>query len=79
MAKTLQERLSLPYFNMGIDVFVQMSPYKFNIDNFAVQWEFASNMWHAVKLFSDMGFNLVVLCIFFKGNPLKKCVTLLTI
>jgi len=77
LAKTLQDKLSKPYFNMDVDVFAQMSPYKFNIDNCTIQWEFASKMWFSVKLFSDMGFNLVVPCIFFDDNPLKKCVTLL--
>lgn len=78
LAKTLQDRLSHPYFKMDVDVFCSMSPEKFNIDNYSVQWEFVSNMFHAVKLFSDMGFNLIVPCIFLEdGDFLKKCVTLL--
>jgi Chloramphenicol 3-O-phosphotransferase len=82
LAKTLQDRLSTPYFHMDVDVFCLMAPEKFGIDgNYSVQWEFVSNMFHAVKLFSDMGFNLVVPCIFLEYDEnadfLKKCVTLL--
>jgi len=80
LAKTLQNRLSQPYFNMDVDVFARMAPShgKFYVDNnYSIQWEFASNMFHSVKLFSDMGFNLIVPVIFFEGNPLNKCVTIL--
>ena len=81
LAKTLQNRLSHPYFHMDVDVFCLMSPDKFNIDDYSLQWKFVSNMFYAVKLFSDMGFNLVVPCIFLEYDEnadfLKKCVTLL--
>lgn len=78
LAKTLQGRLSHPYFHMDVDVFCLMAPEKFSIDNYTVQWNFVSNMFHAVKLFSDMGFNLIVPCIFLEdGDFLKRCVTLL--
>ena len=82
LAKTLQRRLAQPYFNMDIDAFCMMSPERFNIDNFSVQHNFVSNMFHAVKVFSDIGFNLVVPCVFlgdFTGacDFLNKCVALL--
>ena len=78
LAKTLQGRLSQPYFHMDVDVFCLMAPEKFGVDgDYSVQWKFVSNMFHAVKLFSDMGFNLVVPCIFDNGDFLKNCVTLL--
>ena len=78
LAKVLQDRLSQPYFHMDVDVFCNMAPDKFNIDDYSVQWQFVSNMFHAVKLFSDMGFNLIVPCIFLEdGDFLERCVTLL--
>jgi chloramphenicol 3-O phosphotransferase len=81
LAKTLQERLSHPFFHMDVDVFCLMSPEKFNIDNYSVQWNFVSNMFHTVKLYADMGFNLIVPCAFLNeghfGDFLKNCVTLL--
>ena len=86
LAKTLQGRLSHPYFHMDVDTFCLMSPEKFNVDNYSVQHNFVSNMFHAVKLFSDLGFNLVVPCVFLedsgaggsdKFNFLDKCVNLL--
>jgi len=78
LAKTLQERLSQPYFHMDVDAFCLMSPEKFNVDDYSLQHKFVSNMYHVVKLFSDMGFNLVVPCVFLEGYGfLEKCVTLL--
>ena len=81
LAKTLQDRLSSPYFHMDVDVFCLMAPEKFNIEDYSVQHKFVSNMFHAVKLFSDMCFNLIVPCIFLEYDEnadfLKKCVTLL--
>ena len=77
-AKALQGQLSQPYFHMDVDVFCLMAPEKFGKDgDYSVQWEFVSNMFHAVKLFSDMGFNLVVPCIFDNGDFLKNCIMLL--
>ena len=78
LAKALQERLLQPYFHMDVDVFCLMAPEKFGIDgDYSVQWKFVSDMFHAVKLFSDRGFNLIVPCIFDKGDFLKNCLMLL--
>jgi len=78
LAKTLQNHLPQPYFHMDVDVFCLMSPEKFNIEDYSVQWRFVSEMFAAVKLFSDMGFHLVVPCIFLEGGDfLEKCVSLL--
>jgi chloramphenicol 3-O phosphotransferase len=82
LAKTLQGQLSYPYFHMDVDVFCLMAPEKFGINgDYSVQWKFVSNMFHSVKLFSDMGFNLIVPCVFLANDNdgvfLKKCLTLL--
>ena len=81
LAKALQDRLHEPYFHMDVDVFCLMAPEKFNIDDYSVQMNFVKNMFHAVKLFSDMGFNLIVPVVFLDdgdgGDFLKKSVSLL--
>jgi len=74
LAKTLQERLLEPYFHMDVDVFCNMAPAKFNIVDSSIQWEFVINMFEVVKLYSNMGFNLIVPCIFWYDELLEKCV-----
>ena len=78
LAKELQDRLPEPYFHIDVDAFCNMAPAKFNVDNYSVQSQFVENMFHVVKLFSDMGFNLIVPCIFLEGGDfLARCVELL--
>ena len=79
MAKVLQERASSPFFLMDVDAFVGMAPMKFtDNDGQSVQFEFVARMFHAVRLFSDMGFNLVVPVIFVDGSGLlEDAITLL--
>ena len=78
LAKVLQERLSSPYFHMDVDTFCLMAPQKFLVDDYSLQHRFVTNMFQAVKLFSDEGFNIVAPCAFLEGYGfLEKCVTLL--
>jgi chloramphenicol 3-O phosphotransferase len=78
LAKTLQNQLSEPYFHMDVDVFCLMAPEKYSVNDYSLQWKFVSNMFQAVKLFSDMGFNLVVpVCFLERGELYINCVTLL--
>ena len=60
LAKVLQDRLSSPYFHMDVDTFCLMAPQKFLVDDYSLQHKFVTNMFQAVKLFSDEGFNIVV-------------------
>lgn len=64
---------------MDVDTFALMTPEKYNYgEDFSVQHKFMSKMFHVVKLFSDMGFHLVVPCIFLDGGSfLDDSVTLL--
>ena len=60
---------------MDIDDFIFMSPEKFNDyehHDFSVQYAFASKFFHVVKLFSDMGFNMVVPNMFFQNTDTLK-------
>lgn len=79
LAKTLQERLSDPFYLMDVDTFVGMAPEKYHkIEGISVQHKFVSKMFHAIKLFSDLGFDLVVPFIFMNGaNLLEEWVTML--
>jgi len=77
LAKALQNKLSVPYFNMDVDVFCLMAPEAFTKDDNTLQWEFTSNMFQVVKLYSDMGYNLIVPCVFWYDELLEKCVSLL--
>ena len=79
LAKTLQELLSAPFYLMDVDTFVGMAPEKYhNTEGISVQHRFVSKMFHVIKLFSDMGFDMVVPFIFMNGaNMLEECVTLL--
>jgi chloramphenicol 3-O phosphotransferase len=78
LAKILQKRMPYPLYHIDVDTFCLMTPEKYYDTDWSVQYKFVSKMFHAVKLFSDMGFNLVVPCVFLEdGDFLKNCVILL--
>lgn len=79
LARKLQDQSPYPIYRMDVDSFASMTPEKFNHGkDYYVQYKFLSKMFHAVRLFSDMGFDLVVPCIFLEGGSfLEDCVTLL--
>ena len=75
LAKVIQDLAPTPVYKLDIDNFILMSPEKFNDyehNDFSVQYAFASKFFHVVKLFSDMGFDLVVSNMFFKDTDTLK-------
>lgn len=75
LARALQAQASFPVYRLDIDDFILMAPDKFNdYENrdFSVQYNFASKFFHVVKLYSDMGFDLVVPYMFLKGSDVLK-------
>ena len=71
LSRVLQDRSPKPLYRLDIDDFILMAPDKFNdyeTGNFSVQYAFASKFFHAVKLYSDLGFDLVVPYMFFKDS-----------
>lgn len=71
LAKIIQDRSPIPLYRLDIDDFILMSPDKFNDyenGDFSVQYAFASKFFHAVKLYSDFGFDLIVPYMFFKNS-----------
>ena len=75
LAKAIQEQAPIPVYRLDIDDFICMSPEKFNDyehNDFSVQYAVASKFFHVVKLFSDMGFDLVVPNMFFQDTDTLK-------
>lgn len=75
LAKAIQDRSPIPLYKLDIDDFILMSPEKFNDyehNDFSVQYAFASKFFHVVKLFSDMGFDMVVPHMLFKNTDTLK-------
>ena len=75
LAKALQDQAPTPLYKLDIDDFIFMSPEKFNDyehHDFSVQYAFASKFFHVVKLFSDMGFDMVVPNMFFQNTDTLK-------
>ena len=71
LAKMIQDRSGFPFYRLDIDDFILMAPEKFNdYDNkdFSVQFKFSSKFFHVVKLYSDLGFDLIVPYMFFKKS-----------
>ena len=68
---TIQNHSPIPLYKLDIDDFILMSPEKFNdYENcdFSVQYAFASKFFYVVKLYSDLGFDLIVPYMFFKNS-----------
>ena len=71
LARTIQDLSPIPLYRLDIDDFILMSPDKFNDyknGDFSVQYKFASKFFHVVKLYSDLGFDLIVPYMFFKDS-----------
>jgi len=64
LARALQERLSEPYYWMSEDTFMEMAPKKFVADgsdkNDTIWTQAYVNMYHVIKMYSEMGCNTVV-------------------
>ena len=71
LAKVIQDQSPIPLYKLDIDDFILMSPEKFNDyenNDFSVQYAFASKFFYVVKLYSDLGFNIVAPYMFFKNS-----------
>ncbi len=71
LAKVIQDRSPMPLYKLDIDDFILMAPEKYNDyenGDFSVQYAFASKFFHVVKLYSDLGFDLIVPYMFFKNS-----------
>jgi len=66
LARSLQEKLKEPYYWMSEDTFTFILPDKFNafkndtVENEKIWEEAIINYFHAVKLYSDRGYNVIV-------------------
>ena len=77
LAKTLQERLTEPFYSLSLDTFINSAPEKYfsapdgrKIVNRAV-----SVLPHTIKIFSDMGLNVVADHVFLNMDGLmEECV-----
>ena len=80
LAKTLQNRLSEPFYVLANDTFCYMSPDKFIDMDVSTTYQTAlRGMYHAVKAFSDAGINTIVDDVLLKEDGydrLKQCVEL---
>ncbi|MCL2775088.1 MAG: chloramphenicol phosphotransferase CPT family protein [Oscillospiraceae bacterium] len=80
LAKTLQDRLTEPYYVLANDMFTNdiMCPDKFiNIDAAKTYYKALTGMYHAVRAFSDIGINTIVDDVLLKEDDrLEQCVEL---
>ncbi|MCL2815825.1 MAG: chloramphenicol phosphotransferase CPT family protein [Oscillospiraceae bacterium] len=60
LAKTLQNRLSEPYFWLASDIFLGMAPIKFQNDMELMYPKIESSLINTVKLFSEINLNVIV-------------------
>ena len=80
LAKKLQERLTEPFYNLGLDTFINMSPARYfsDPDGRATVNKAVSILPYTVKKFSDMGLNTIIEHVFMKiDNLMDECVELL--
>ena len=60
LAKTLQDRLSEPFFWLASDIFLGMAPIKFQNDMDLMYPKIESSLINTVKLFSEINLNVIV-------------------
>ncbi|MDF2685775.1 MAG: Chloramphenicol phosphotransferase family protein [Clostridia bacterium] len=80
LIKTLQERLTEPFYSIKLDNFIYMSPEKYFTDpNGRITVNKAVSMMpYTIRTFSDMGINTIVEHVFLKiDNLMEECVELL--
>ena len=81
LTRALQKKLEEPYYWLANDTFCDMSPEKlWDIDPLETEYQALSMLNHTIKLFSDMGKNIIVDHVLIssqKGDLLKKSVELL--
>jgi len=78
LAKTLQLKLSEPFYWISVDTFIMMTPDKFlNKESSRIILNSISAMHHTIKTYSDIGFNAIVDHVFEKSDWVQECVELL--
>ena len=81
LSKILQERLSEPYYWLSEDVFAEMTPQKISsdesVENEALWYQTYINMYHTIKLYSEMGHNVIVDGVLDENYPLLQMVEIL--
>jgi len=81
LAKSLQARLTEPFYWLAVDTFIDMLPEKYNNPDkpgaMPVCVKAISITHHTIRFFSDMGVNVVVEHIFHHKNWVDECVELL--
>lgn len=80
LARALQERLAEPFFSLGLDTFINMSPVRYfsDPDGRTTVNKAVSILPHTIKAFSDMGLNTIVDHVFIKtDNLMDECIELL--
>ena len=82
LARTLQDRLSEPFYILANDTFCYMSPVKFiEINAHETYSRALIGMYHTIKTFSDIGINVIVDDVFLQeNNPpnrLEECLKLI--
>jgi len=80
LAKKLQEQLTEPFYNLGLDTFINMTPVRYFCDpnGRSVVNKSVSVLPYAIKTFSDFGLNAIVEHVFMKiDNSMDECVELL--
>ena len=80
LAKTLQDRLSVPFYVLANDMFTNdtVAPDKFiEIDWRGTYYKALIGMYHAIKAFTDIGINIIVDDVLLKEDDrLEQCVKL---
>lgn len=81
LTRAIQNKIEEPYYWLANDTFCDMSPEKlWDIDASETEYQALSMLNHTIKLFSDMGKNIIVDHVLIstqKGELLKKSVDLL--
>ena len=78
LAKTLQDRLTKPFYWISVDTFIMMTPEKnLNKEGGQIILNAISAMHHTIKTYSDMGLNTIVDHVFEKSEWMQECVELL--
>ena len=75
LAKTLQERLTEPYYWINVDTFCYMMPEKHYVNYTGPVWKrISSGMHNTIRLFSDMGMNVIADDVFESYEAMEECV-----
>jgi chloramphenicol 3-O phosphotransferase len=80
LARALQERLTEPFYSLGLDTFINMTPARYfgAPDGRATANKAVSILPYTIRTFSDMGLHTIVDHVFMKiDNLMDECIELL--